>query len=105
MEKKIDWTNKGYQIIVINLGCKTTLISVLMVLFVIKEWLSLLIKGVGLGVQGQKSWKHNLEITGDPKGPPNWVLRSHTHMGSPFLRLNRTQKSKMAIKDQNQNYS
>ena len=23
------------------------------------------------GVQGQKSWKHNFEITGDPKGPPS----------------------------------
>ena len=23
----------------------------------------------GRGVQGQKSWKHDSEITGDPKGP------------------------------------
>ena len=23
-----------------------------------------------MGVQGQKSWKHDSEITGDPKGPP-----------------------------------
>ena len=27
----------------------------------------LYIKG---GVQGQKSWKHDFEITGEPKGPP-----------------------------------
>ena len=26
--------------------------------------------GGGGGVQGQKSWKHDFEITGDPKGPP-----------------------------------
>ena len=25
----------------------------------------------GEGVQGQKSWKHDFEITGDPKGPPS----------------------------------
>ena len=25
----------------------------------------------GRGVQGQKSWKHDFEITGDPKGPPS----------------------------------
>ena len=25
----------------------------------------------GGGVQGQKSWKHDFEITGDPKGPPS----------------------------------
>ena len=33
------------------------------------------VKGVGRllggGVQGQKSWKHYFEITGDPKGPPS----------------------------------
>ena len=27
--------------------------------------------GGGAGVQGQKSWKHDFEITGDPKGPPS----------------------------------
>ena len=26
-------------------------------------------KGGGGGVQGQKSWKHDFEITDDPKGP------------------------------------
>ena len=26
--------------------------------------------GGGEGVQGQKIWKHDLEITGDRKGPP-----------------------------------
>ena len=25
----------------------------------------------GGGVQGQISWKHDFEITGDPKGPPS----------------------------------
>ena len=25
----------------------------------------------GGGVQGLKSWKHDFEITGDPKGPPS----------------------------------
>ena len=25
----------------------------------------------GEGVQGQKSWKHDFEITGDPKGLPS----------------------------------
>ena len=29
-------------------------------------------------VQGQKSWKHDFEIKGDPKGPPN----GSTHMGT-----------------------
>ena len=28
-------------------------------------------KGGGGGVQGQKSWKHDFEITGDPKVPPS----------------------------------
>ena len=27
--------------------------------------------GGGGGVQGQKSWKHDFEITGDPKVPPS----------------------------------
>ena len=29
------------------------------------------LKGGGGGVQGQKSWKHDFEITDDPKGPPS----------------------------------
>ena len=28
------------------------------------------LRGGGGGVQGLKSWKHDFEITGDPKGPP-----------------------------------
>ena len=31
-----------------------------------RNLVSFVIKG---GVQGQKSWKHNFEITGEPKGP------------------------------------
>ena len=28
-------------------------------------------KGGGGGVEGQKNWKHDFKITGDPKGPPS----------------------------------
>ena len=39
------------------------------------------------GVQGQKSWKHDFEITGDPKGPPSGstfgrVLSPQTNRGT-----------------------
>ena len=55
------------------------------------------------GIQGQKSWKHNFEITGYPKvtssGSTFWlVLRSHALFQVPT----RPKKSKMAIKAQNQ---
>ena len=29
------------------------------------------LRGQGGGVQGLKSWKHDFEITGGPKGPPS----------------------------------
>ena len=45
-------------------------------------------------VQGQKSWKHDFEITGDPKGSP-----SESTVG-PFYA---PKKPKMANKAQNQN--
>ena len=32
---------------------------------------SIRIKGGGGGVQGQKRWNHDFEITGDPKGTPS----------------------------------
>ena len=67
----------------------------------------------GGGIQGQKSWKHNFEITGDPKVRQvgkffGWVLRSQTHMGicGPTPLFNAPTgptKSKMAIEAQNQN--
>ena len=57
------------------------------------------------GVQGQISWKHDFEITGDPKGPVGQlfggVLRPQTHMGTcGAAPLFRAKKSKMANKAQ-----
>ena len=43
-----------------------------MVAYIILECSSLVWGGGGGGgVQGLKSWKHDFEITGDPKGPPS----------------------------------
>ena len=52
------------------------------------------LKGVG-AVQCLKSWKHDFEITGDPKGPP-----SGSTFWSGFEALFRVQKSKMTNKAQ-----
>ena len=63
------------------------------------------------GTKVKKSWKHNFEITGDPKGPPNgsifwWGFEvPDPYMGicgaTSFLG---PKKSKMAVKAQNQDY-
>ena len=59
------------------------------------------------GSQGPKSWKHDFEITGDPKVHPvgqlfGGVLRPQTHMGTcGAAPLFRAKKSKMANKAQN----
>ena len=61
--------------------------------------------GGGGGVQGQISWKHDLDITGDPKGPPSgstvwWgfgvLTKFPTKFGAfvPKMRQNRNSKIK-----------
>ena len=62
--------------------------------------------GGGGGVQGQKSWKHDFEIIGDPKGPPSgstfWSgFEAPGCRATPFFRA---QKFKMAYKAQNQDF-
>ena len=61
--------------------------------------------GGGGGVQGLKSWKHDFEITGDPKGPSGSTFWSGFEAldSKGYLRghaLLRVQKSKMAKKAQ-----
>ena len=44
------------------------------------------------GVQGQKSWKHNFEITSDPKGTPSEPTFWLDFEATPFLRLRQDPK-------------
>ena len=59
------------------------------------------------GVQGQNSWEHDFEITGDPKVPPmgqrfGGSLRPQTHISTcGAMPLFRAKISKMANKAQN----
>ena len=52
----------------------------------INDLLERCLKGGGGGVQGLKSWKHDFEITGDPKGPPIWTtFWSSFEAPNPYL--------------------
>lgn len=43
----------------------------------------MVLKGGGFPVQGQKSWRHDFEIIGTPKGHIfGWVLRPQTQMSA-----------------------
>ena len=60
-------------------------------------------------LRGQKSWKHDFEITGDPKGPPGGstfslgFLRPQTCKATPFVKAQK--QSKITNMAQNRDFS
>ena len=86
----------------VEVGYNYRYIMIIYVLFIIFFICSLLRGGGGGGVQGLKSWKHDFEITVDPKGPPSgstfWSGFEGPDCGAtPLFRV---QKPKMANKAQ-----